>query len=273
MATRQNDRTVRKISATRDYSLFTLSKENRLVEADKHRKLRALMEEYGFLSEYPILCIRDRAKKLVVIDGQHRLLYAEELGLPVYYIITTKKLDVAKLAGGVVKWTTRSYAEKYAANGSTHYKRGLEYVDLYGLPVGVGFAMLGGTTSLTNIQPHFNEGEFKIRDMRWAEDTAELYYSLYSLNKEIKSVRLLLACMAVCRIKEFSHHRMVKNAKRCREKLIGYSTREAYLEMMQNLYNYRYAKLVPLKTMAEQAMRSRNAAENKRKGRLAREGK
>lgn len=67
--------------------------------------------------------------------------------------------------------------------------------------------------------------------------------------------------MAACRVDGFEVERFIRGAERCREKLVAYSTRDANLEMMEEVYNFgRTTKnLVPLKHLAIQAMRERSA--------------
>ena len=54
---------------------------------------------------------------------------------------------------------------------------------------------------------------------------------------------------------------MLQNADRCREKLIAYSTRDAYLEMLESIYNFGRSKMLGLKVAALMAMRERNAVQ------------
>jgi len=50
---------------------------------------------------------------------------------------------------------------------------------------------------------------------------------------------------------------MISNAGRCREKLVSYSTKEAYLDMLEDIYNFGRKNLLALKISAQQAMRDR----------------
>lgn len=70
--------------------------------------------------------------------------------------------------------------------------------------------------------------------------------------------------MAVCRVEEFEPKRLLRNAERCREKLMPYSTREAYLVMLEEIYNFRQQKLVALKVLAEMTRRETKGVEPKK---------
>jgi hypothetical protein len=68
---------------TSDYTLFHLLSENRPVDLNHVRKLVAMITQSNLLHIKPL----DVMAHLGVIDRQHRLAAARELGLPVYYKI------------------------------------------------------------------------------------------------------------------------------------------------------------------------------------------
>jgi hypothetical protein len=247
----------RKIQCTKNYRLFARSGDNREVNLKKHKKLYESMKRYGFLPCFPIVCVRNGIEPRIVKDGQHRLAIAEELGLPVYYIDEPTDFDVAVINCTAKVWTLRDYADKYAHQGNTAYAAGVEFSSRHGVPLGLGFALLAGTTGFTNIQNAFVSGEFKIRDELWAECVGSTYAALIDISPSLKSVRFLEACMGAARVNGFDAGRLIHNAKQCREKLVSYSTRDAFLDMMEYVYNFKRQKTVPLKFLAIQAMRDR----------------
>ena len=247
----------RTITATKNYRLFTVSDENRPRNAKKHRKLRESMQQYGFLASFPIVCVRDKAGALVVKDGQHRLMFAEELDLPVSYAVEATDFDVAVVNSTAKVWSLVDYAQKHAAHGVQSYVDGLAFADRYRLPIGTAFALLAGTTSFGNVQEAFISGGFKVRDRAWAESVAVLYVGLIAISRNVQNQRCIEACMAVCRVEGFDLNRMLQGAQRHREALVSYSTRDGFLEMLETIYNFGRRQLVPLKINAIQAMRER----------------
>lgn len=255
MATR-----VAHVNVTKDYRLFERSDDNRVVNLKKRKKLVESMKLYGFLRSFPICCVRNGDKHLVVKDGQHRLAIAEQLGLPVYWIEETTDFDVAIVNSTSKTWVLRDYAEKYARNGCRQYATGVEFADRFGVPIGTAFSLLAGTTSFTNIQPEFVAGKFKIKDLEWAECVGTVYSGVVEISPDVRSVRFIEACMACARVNGFDAARIIHNARQCRERLVSYSTRDAFLEMMEYVYNFKRQKTLPLKFLAVQAMRERNCA-------------
>lgn len=249
------------IQSTRNYRLFTIHAcENRPLDLRKHKKLAGSMERYGFLPSFPVVVVRDENGNLVVKDGQHRLAIAETLGLPIHYTIENTDFDVAVVNSTAKTWTLRDYAEKFAANGIEAYEEGLEFADRYQLPIGTAFALLFGTTTFTNCQEYFVSGEFRIKDREWADSVAGIYVALSRMAPVVKNAKFVEACMAACRVEDFDPKRLIQNASRCRDKFAGYSSRDGYLEMLEEIYNFGRTKMLPLKVSAVMAMRERNAA-------------
>lgn len=253
-----------KILVTRNYDLFDRSAENRPVDLDKHKKLFASMTELGFMFEFPIV-VRQTSNGLIIEDGQHRFAVAQELGLPVYYVVTTADFDVAALSLTTKVWSPEDYAQKFAGQGIQDYARCIEFADKHKLPVAKAAAVLGGCCDYGNVKPLFITGKFRIKDEKWAVQVLNLYRPLVQLSAEVKNMRLMEACMGVCRVKGFDAERLLKSAATCREKLVSYSTKEAFLEMLEEIYNFRKRPRVALKVEAENAMRDRNPTKKKSK--------
>lgn len=256
-----------KILNTRNYRLFkNNSGENRPLDIKKHKKLEESMKKYGFLAEFPIIVFRDSKGDLIVIDGQHRLAIAEKLGLAVWYVESKTKFDVAAINTTPINWVLKDYAQKFAANGIKPYQEGLEFAEQHDLPVGVAFSLLSGTTTWSNVREQFCDGDFKIKDKAWAEAVVAIYGPLVSMSKEVRKSACLEACMAVSRVPDFDPKRLIRGAELCRERLVSYSTREAYLDMFEYLYNFNRRQLVGLRAAATMVMRDRSAVNVRKSG-------
>lgn len=251
------------IKETRNYRMFRLSEENRSLDLKKHKNLKESMQKYGFLRCFPLACYQNGQPGLILKDGQHRLAIAEELGLPVFYTVETTNFDVAFVNCTPKPWTLRDYAQKYAANGLLQYQVGLDFAERHSLPLGTAFALLAGVTAFTNC-PGFHDGTFEIRDQEWADKVASTYSTLVAMSKKLKTARFIEAVMACCRVDEFDPSRLIRGAERCRDRLVAYSTRDAYLEMLEEVYNFGRKELVALRINAIQAMKDRCVGSSKK---------
>ena len=254
---------VARLQVTKNYRLFHRSADNRPLDLPAHKPLMNSMKEYGFLKSFPISVFRDDARRLVVKDGQHRLALAEELNLPVYYIIDGAEWDVAKVNSTPRTWAPKHYALTFAAKGKKAYGELLEFHEGHGIPITTCVALLTGATCFSNYKKDFLGGKFVVKDREWAEKVASLYTSLIRSSKDVKSARLLEACMGCCRVDDFNGGRLIDNVSKCREKLLRYSTRDAFLAMLDDIYNFGRHKRMPLKFMAQEAMAARNPAKKK----------
>lgn len=79
----------------------------------------------------------------------------------------------------------------------------------------------------------------------------------------MKGNRLVNAIMSVCLVPGFDRQRLISGAKLCPEKLMGYSKVDAYLTMLEEIYNFKRAakNLTGLKSMALAATRGRRGAD------------
>ncbi len=256
--------TKRGITITKNYRMFVISKENRRLDLKKHRNLKLSMQEYGFLSSFPLVCVRNGNKQLVLKDGQHRLAVAEELSLPVAYTVESVDFDIALINSTAKTWSLLDYAVKFSENGHKAYTEGLAFSERHRLPIGTTFALLAGTTSFSNVAKAFYAGKFVVRDREWADIAASTYSAITRIAPKWRNTRFLEACMAVCRITSFDPGRLIKGAEKCREKLVSYSTKDAYLQAMEEIYNFRRHSLKPLRIEAIEAMRKRNAAKSRK---------
>lgn len=255
---------VSEMRVTKNYRLFTRSSDNRPLDESRHRRLYRSMQKYGFIRGWPIVCCRNGSKQLVVKDGQHRLAFAETLGLPVYFVVLDDNFDIADINNTQVVWVMRNYAEKFSDQGNPHYQEGLSFADRYDIPIGIAFALLAGYAGKNSTANEvFRVGAFKVREREWAELVGAMYSHCVKIAPHLKNARFIEALTAVARVDGFNMARLLQGADRSPQKLVAYSTRDAYLDMLEDLYNFGRKSLVPLKLPAIAAMRERNVCAKK----------
>lgn len=246
-----------KLQVTRNYRMFKRSDANRQTNVRKHRKLKESMKRYGFLPCYPIVCRRDQHGNLVVKDGQHRLVLAEMLDIAVYWMEIEVDFDVAVINCTSKGWLLRDYAETHAQNGKYAYTFGLQFAKEHSLPIGTAFALLAGVNSFSQVSDDFTEGNFQVKERKWAEAVAAVYTPVVKMAKACKNARFVEACMAATRVEGFDPKRFLSGCEKKREELVSYTTRDLYLAMMERLYNFGRKTPVPLVIPAQNAMKAR----------------
>lgn len=104
---------------TTDYDLFQLLPENRPVDPGHVRKLVAQISERNLLRSQPL----EVTAGLGLIDGQHRLAAARELGLPVYYKIGDQlsEEDITALNMARKNWQATDYLHMWTMRRKPAY--------------------------------------------------------------------------------------------------------------------------------------------------------
>jgi len=245
------------IKTTKNYGLFHYTDMNRDVKPRQHEALHYSLKQNGSLPWFPVVCVRNTKKQLIIHDGQHRVFFCQKLQLPVHYVVADEGFDIAVINSSSKSWTALDYAEKYAKEGNEHYLYGIEFSDKYQMPTARAFGILAGCSYLRDAKSSFRNGKFEVKDKEAANMIASTYMAMVSISRTLKTARFLEALAVVCRVKEFEPARFLKKAMLQQDKLGSYSTREAYVDMIESVYNYRAQKLVPLAILARQIMKNK----------------
>lgn len=255
-----NDREKIALRTTKDYSMFEQSNDNRPVNLDKRKKLMLSMQEHGFLPAYPLHVNRTRSGKLLIRDGQHRFAVAQKLGLAVWYVVLDDDINIADINNTQIPWNPVDYIMSFAAQGKNDYAELNDFRVRHHLPAMSAAAILSGCQAISNIKPRFVAGEFKVKNRERAEVIGATYSALCNLNRKVRNARCLAAVYACAHVPTFDHKRLLAGAERCIDKLVSYSTNDAYLTMLEDIYNFGRKQREPLKIPAQNIMRQRNPA-------------
>lgn len=130
------------IYETDNYDLFSYAASNRKVNPNYVEDLKASMEEVGFLPAKPVLV----DKNGVVVDGQHSLKAAKQLGIKVPYAVLDGEYDqdlVVRLNMTQEKWGMEDFVEGYAEQGMDQYQTYLDFQEEYDFPISVPGRIIG----------------------------------------------------------------------------------------------------------------------------------
>lgn len=252
-----------KLQRTRQYGQFSFSSENREVRVAQlkpaHARLRKSMERYGFLPAFPIM-VNSINGRFVVKDGQHRLTFAKELGLEVYFVIDDSDIDVAKLNQTQAGWSLTDYAERWARDGLPHYATALAFAREYQLSASVAFSVLRGEITTRSCGPAIRAGAYKITARPFAERVAALYRRILEITGS-PGHRALFECLAACcHLDDFDDERLPARLSKNPGMLGRPGTRDGYLQELEEIYNFHSHSRFPLKFAGEELIRSRKVA-------------
>lgn len=246
-----------KLHVTKDYKLFTHSLDNRPVNPEKRKKLQDSMQSYGFIAAYPVHCVRESGR-LSIRDGQHRFAVAQKLGLPIFYVVCEEMVSIPQINNTQKAWGLADYAGSFAAQGKTDYTEVIAFAERHNMPLSMAMAILTNTGTAANPSRKFKDGSFRIKSRPLAERVAKLYSGIGEVNSTIKTRFLLSALFAVAVLPDVDDSRLLAGARRYPEALKRYGTRDGYLDMLEQIYNYGRHTKTSIRIAAENAMRDRN---------------
>ena len=226
------------IQATTNYRSLTTLNANREV-ADSHvNSLKAAFATKGNLTEIQPIIVNEHNQ---IIDGQHRAVAAEQLGLPINYI-TVPGLTVHDAVSMNIlhkSWTADDYAHSYATAGNDNYVRYLKLRDDYPFKHSIVLNYTCGG-ELKGIYRQFREGNFVLTpelDTRTRllldclEAAAEVIPQ--GLQKEFA-----LAYIKAMFISGFKQERMIRKLKNNPDLMRRYAGINDYLRALEDVYNY-----------------------------------
>lgn len=144
------------IQSTKNYEMFTFTTNNRESISPSHvLRLKKSIEMRNLLEMRPIIVDKD----MNIIDGQHRLCAAKELGVTIYYQVEQKiePLDIIKL--NVAKnWSMNDYFNFWVKEGKPEYIKLKSFMSLHGLSLAVALNISGQAKK--QLLNNFREGVY-----------------------------------------------------------------------------------------------------------------
>lgn len=240
---------------TTNYSMFNIILENRPISPKKLIKLKKAIQEKNLLKQFPILVNSKAVSKaryqssdgntLGIIDGQHRFIIAQQLGLPIYYEIDDDIHldDVARATSVVDKWSLSDHLHKYVAQGKTQYKAFSGYVSRSGFPISMCQLILaGGRGGYQSEQ--FQNGDLECRNWKLANKFEEAVNGtddkagVQDYLGFAKKSAFLNALWTMFKNPAFDLNNMMSKLEYSASTVRNCPTRLLFLKELSRLYNY-----------------------------------
>lgn len=252
-----------KLMTTKDYSRFELCQFNRNVT--KTKNLRESMKQYGFIPAYPIHCVA-KGSRLLIKAGHHRFEVAQELGIPVFYVVSEDAATIHELEKATTRWSVTDYLESHVRCGSEDYKKLKEYHDETGIPLQMCVSILGGESAgSSNKMQQFKDGAFRILGQQHADDIKRIVCHCQSLGINVNQnfVNALSRCL---RVEEFSIETFLTRATSNKNDFRKCRTVDEQMRHFEDIYNYKaqHQNKLALCFLADQVMKKRMCINNKK---------
>jgi len=230
------------MGCTTNYDSFVLILENRDIKPGITRKRLADLKAYGrWNPACPAICRRGRNGKLVVIDGQHRIHAATELGFAVHYIITDDhKLVPQQINARQSPWALVDYVAAGAKAGNPEYLKLQDFAELYGLPISISASLLIGRGNRTgsSATPEIRNGTFAVTNMPFAVMVATMVQKIRPVFRKITTERAVAALAQCTVVPDFDPDRFVGNCIKHANRLEVRGTIDQYVVLFESVYNW-----------------------------------
>jgi hypothetical protein len=222
-----------KIRTTKNYAQFKQLTGNRSIsQSHKARLMESMRENYRFT----VITVNEN---LEVIDGQHRLECAKELGLPVHYVICENYglTDVHQLNANLKRWTTNDYLDGYCEMGNLHYEFYRAFKKKYGFGHQECLRLLNGSYNGASFED-FKNGQFVVKDRKKAIDRAEKILALEDLYPGIRRRTFVFAMLSLLDLPQFDYDRFRSKLERQRAKMYDCTSVDQYRDLIEKIYNH-----------------------------------
>ncbi len=233
---------------TKEYDRFIFRSDNREKIDQTHvRRLEDSIKARNMLDLRPIIV----NEIMEIIDGQHRLLAAKNLGLEIYYQvqknITARDILLLNISKN---WTTGDILNHYCRNGQQEYIKLRQFMKENNLTLKVALNITMGNALA--LYKEFREGRYKYNDdlvggeldICW--DTINYIKKMNGFSPYTSSARFWKALLKLVRHEKFSPEKWRYNLQRMVERFCPKARVEDYQRMMMEVYNYRNNERVNL---------------------------
>jgi hypothetical protein len=245
---------VNQVMQTNDYSIFKKLEGNRDLNRAHYNRLR------GSISENSLMCPILVNEKKEIVDGQNRFKAWQELGLPVLFIEVKGYglKEVQILNTNIKNWSIGDFANCYSDLGFKDYVLYKDFRAKYGFSHQVCVILLqddidvnGGNLANYNGGGHstfhdFKKGKFKIVNYNKACANADKIFDLKDYYDGWNRRSFVFAVLTLLNNSHFEYKRLVQKLKYQSNKMVDCTNKNAYLVLLQDIYNYNASNKINL---------------------------
>ena len=224
---------------TTDYAQFKSITSNREVDKRHVNRLIIAIRKKNLLHINPIIV----NEHLEVIDGQHRLAAAEAAEVPIFYVIdsTIAKQDIAMINSNAKNWSVMDYINYWTIEKKLGFDRLSAFLSEYPeVPVSTALHMLSSDGSRNTRR--LSEGYVDTANYDFAKMIAERLKKFFNLVEHTYDRNFVLAVIDISRLDGYDHEQMMKQVQGQPRSVVKCVSKQQYIEMFEELYNYGKSK-------------------------------
>ena len=220
------------VESTTRYEMFSFTSKNRPVNFKRVKTFCKSILKENLLRENPIIV----NEKMQILDGQNRFLAAKELGIPVYYLITTsmKEESIPNMNNNHEKWKLLDLLQVYRNSGFKEYEDVYLFMTKYGFGPTVSIAILSESSNLKE----FKNGTFVIKNYERAVAFANHIMDFKPYFDGYLHQNFVAAMIYIWKLPEYKPHIMMQRMKHCSRKLVRCPDKKTYIFLLEEIYNH-----------------------------------
>lgn len=226
---------------TNDLDKFIFRTDNREKINDAHVKVLVnSIRSCNLLSMKPILV----NEQMEIIDGQHRVLAAKELGVSIFYDV---RQDITPrhmiLLNNTKSWTLTDHLHFYLQHEYVEYKKLADFMRFNEITLKVSLSLLIGGTHAA--YQRFKDGEFVMntdvepKHLRICRDTQDTLSRLNGHSYYMFSMKFYKAHLIMTRNENFNQEKWESNLKRMSERVCPKVSYKDFLKLFVDIHNWR----------------------------------
>lgn len=224
----------KQVHTTTDYHLF------KSIDGNRNKNLLHINRLKKSMSEHYLFTIIVVNEKNEIIDGNHRFDVIKELKLPMNYVVCEGYgLSEVHILNQISKtWNMDDYLDGYCALGYTDYLTYKKFKEEYTLGHHECLALLCGSVKSGKNIPFF-EGALKIKSLAEAKRNIEKVLLCSPYYKGCKRRSFIYALIGLFKNPRFDMNEFLNKLKQQPTALMDLPTTTAYIELIEEIYNYR----------------------------------
>lgn len=229
------------IQKTKDYEMFKFRGDNRASIDQSHvKKIMESIQAKNLLELRPI----DVNKDFEVIDGQHRLIAAKNLGVEIYYKIDESLEGSDIILMNISKaWKATDYLNYFCKNGHIEYQKLDEFMKKNRLSIRIALNLIVGESYEKSHE--FKMGKFIFGEEDFSDSLALCWETVDYIKKMnghssyVISSRFWKALVRLFKHPDFDRDKWKTNMTRMIERFGPRATFNDFCRMITEVYNWK----------------------------------
>lgn len=224
---------------TKDYEQFKMLDYNRNLNRNHINQIKEDISKVGYLEGLPILVSED----MEIIDGQHRFVACKEMGLPIFYQVVPGDIKqiIPMINTSQKKWKVEDYVNFWSKSAHNFdYTRLLNLSKEENINITIILTITKGSVTNGEYYAKVKRGELKFT----IEDTIKVRSFILKFHELCKILRLnptSKLCAAVVQLSTYPNFKwstIISKARNHRTLAYNCRTKEEFIVMLKELYNY-----------------------------------